>query len=136
MGIIKAPFTPEQVDALNDWQTSGAFHPFTCGTPMKHHHPDNNSVLIATENGWICTSCDYIQDWAHDFMAQPLPNPFVDSLKMTAEQSREYLKAHGYDPDEVAKRGVTFVRMASLVAKIKNVVFGLQGHKTGHEILE
>ena len=27
---ITAPFTPEQVKALNYYQASGVFHPFTC----------------------------------------------------------------------------------------------------------
>jgi len=27
----------------------------------------NETMLIATENGWICPVCDYKQDWAHDF---------------------------------------------------------------------
>ena len=28
--LIFAPFTVDQVDALNDWQTRSGFHPFTC----------------------------------------------------------------------------------------------------------
>jgi hypothetical protein len=28
-------------------------------------------VLTATVRGWICCFCDYVQDWAHDFMAAP-----------------------------------------------------------------
>ena len=30
MDQIKAPFTQEQCDELNDYQTKGKFHPFTC----------------------------------------------------------------------------------------------------------
>lgn len=101
---IHAPFSPEQVVALNYWQHSYRFHPFTCskcrdnlGTrfilvdgkltpePEGMEYPpvdfNNPSVgfrpnlilldreLVATINGWICPTCDYTQDWAHEFMA-------------------------------------------------------------------
>jgi hypothetical protein len=56
-------FTAEEVRHLNDWQQSGIVHPFTCG---RDH--DGPRELIATGVGWICPSCDYRQDWAHDFM--------------------------------------------------------------------
>lgn len=58
-----APWTDEQVAALNRWQRRGDVHPFTC---------DNGShVLVATNQGWICPKhgCDYRQNWAHVFMA-------------------------------------------------------------------
>jgi hypothetical protein len=62
---ITKPFTQEQVRALNQWQTSGSFHPFTC--------PDDGTDLIAAEAGWWCPHgpCQYRQTWAHDFMARP-----------------------------------------------------------------
>jgi hypothetical protein len=59
---IRAPFTPEQIDALNRWQHNGRVHPFTCGTDSRHR------VLVATPAGWVCEDCTYRQDWAHDFM--------------------------------------------------------------------
>lgn len=59
---IIAPFTAEQLAALNRWQQSGAVHPFTC--PM---HSD--TALIAETDGWRCPQvCDYHQVWAHAFM--------------------------------------------------------------------
>lgn len=66
--MLKAPWTDEQVDHLNAFQRSGAFHPFTCGKCRND--------LVATTGGWICptTDCGYTQDWAHEFMAQPLPS--------------------------------------------------------------
>ena len=63
MEIIKAPFTEEQVKYLNEYQKSGRFHPFTC---------ECREDLIATVNGWICSKCNYTQDWAHEFMSKPL----------------------------------------------------------------
>lgn len=62
---ITAPFSPEQVDALNAWQSAGLVHPFTCGTETCR------TPLIATPLGWECAYCEYTQNWAHDFMADP-----------------------------------------------------------------
>ena len=44
---IVAPWTPEQVDALNAYQASGRFHPYTCphGCGM---------MLTAKAEGWFC----------------------------------------------------------------------------------
>lgn len=69
MTYVRAPFTVRQVAALNDWQASGRFHPFTCGKRDDHQ---SEGVLVATREGWVCEEpgCDYTQDWAHDFMAE------------------------------------------------------------------
>lgn len=64
--IVRTPWTPAQVSRLNRWQTSGIFHPFTCGKRDGH---EGEGILTATINGWVCQECDYTQDWAHDFMA-------------------------------------------------------------------
>ena len=132
MESIKAPFTLEQVAALNTFQKDTRFHPFTCcgdekspsckrrqstiGREQKreelatrdvqwlkdqvsaignpHYRPDeletwqllnimvcqmipyseeNEGILIAQEDGWICPCGEYRQDWAHAFMTEPLP---------------------------------------------------------------
>lgn len=73
-----APWTDEEVAALNAYQEGGWFHPFTCGRcrdadpdfPLKDEHK-----LVATNDGWICPTCDYTQDWAHEMMFQPSPWP-------------------------------------------------------------
>lgn len=57
----RAPWTDEEVAALNEWQASGKFHPYTCGKCR------NRDGLLATNDGWICPTCDYKQDWAHGF---------------------------------------------------------------------
>jgi hypothetical protein len=73
MAVIKAPFTLEEVEALNRWQRDGRNHPLTCGGNRKdQHHLDGEGVLVATTAGWVCPYCDYRQDWAHDFMAGPV----------------------------------------------------------------
>lgn len=65
---VYAPWSPNEVAALNDYQQAGWFHPFTCG--IRDEHPSDEGILVATENGWVCPveSCDYTQTWAHAFM--------------------------------------------------------------------
>jgi len=86
--MIKAPFTPEQVERLNWYQTKSGWHPFTCGTigcqetvNIEGHPPFKvSTTLIATEQGWKCPKCDYTQDWAHSFMVAhnfPTPNELI-----------------------------------------------------------
>lgn len=69
---IRAPWTDEQVAALNRWQGEGAVHPFTCpadGTHGSARHSDRR-ILVADNQGWVCewNDCGYRQQWAHDFM--------------------------------------------------------------------
>ncbi|MFI9244190.1 hypothetical protein ACIGXF_16730 [Streptomyces sp. NPDC053086] len=75
---IRAPWTPEQVTALNNFQQYGGMHPFTCGNDQH----DVSVVLMAHRDGWHCSdpACGYRQDWAHAFMADPSawPRPFGD----------------------------------------------------------
>lgn len=59
---MKAPFTEEQINNINDYQNRGMFHPFTCTT--------GSHTLIANADGLYCPNCpDYHQDWVHDGMA-------------------------------------------------------------------
>ena len=61
-------WTEKQVSNLNNFQNSGAFHPFTCGGKDKEGK-DCRSVLLATKDGWICPDgCGYTQNWAHEAM--------------------------------------------------------------------
>lgn len=62
--FLHAPFSSEQVDALNRFQRRGDVHEFTC--PEDHGGADR--TLIATTQGWICPHCAYTQDWAHRAM--------------------------------------------------------------------
>jgi hypothetical protein len=70
-GKIFAPFTADQVDALNVFQRLGYIHPFTC----PGHEGGGDRDLIATRGGWICCHCDYRQDWAHVGMLNPPADP-------------------------------------------------------------
>ena len=68
---MQAPFNEEQIKSINEFQQSGAFHPFTCGSGRRTDadHTDGEGLLVATADGMICPFCDYRQDWVHDFMA-------------------------------------------------------------------
>ena len=81
MDKIKAPFTNEQVNNLNEYQSLGIGHPFTCGgqpteftdesgtfTEKSRENCPNEGTLIATNDGWVCPCGKYKQDWAHKFM--------------------------------------------------------------------
>jgi hypothetical protein len=70
---IIAPWTPEQVDALNAFQRYDFRHPFTC--PNEHR---GDRTLIATRHGWLCPHCDYTQYWAYKFMLDPPIHPLKD----------------------------------------------------------
>ena len=65
-GFVTAPWTGEQVDALNRYQRSGVFHEFTC----KDAHDGLDRTLFATREGWRCPHCEYVQNWAHESMLQ------------------------------------------------------------------
>jgi hypothetical protein len=67
-GMVLAPWSADQVDSLNGFQRSGAFHPFTC--PREHEREDDDR-LLALAAGWKCCQegCGYTQEWAHAFMA-------------------------------------------------------------------
>lgn len=76
---IKEPFSADQVAALNAYQARAGSHPFTCANRGDGNHRDHpvgrndRGTLVATTRGWICPFCDYVQDWAHEFMARPKP---------------------------------------------------------------
>ena len=84
MKIIEAPWTLDQVRALNNWQVSLDFHPFTCGKRQLSPHRTSlgdAGVLIAQPQGWVCLDCDYTQTWAHAIMFEPPPPPPPDNLR-------------------------------------------------------
>ena len=86
MGQVKAPWTKGQVGSLSDFQKEESFHPFTCGKC--------GSILQATEEGWICptASCDYTQDWAHDFMVDGSWKKRLEEMRKRLEAVREILQ--------------------------------------------
>jgi hypothetical protein len=61
---VYAPWTEEQVRALNTYQRDDRFHPYTCPT-RRCRAQKNEGRLRATESGWVCGLCGYTQAWAH-----------------------------------------------------------------------
>lgn len=62
----KAPFNLEQITALQIYQNSVYFHPYTCpnsGDLRKHQYVAPEK-LFPIEKGLICLTCEYIQGWA------------------------------------------------------------------------
>ncbi len=57
--------TDEQIQEFNEYQKSGIFHPFTCGSGNRcdDKHLDGEGLLVATKDGVICPYCDYRQSW-------------------------------------------------------------------------
>lgn len=106
--MIRAPWTPVQVAALNAFQRWGGGHPFTCGG----EHTPGSPVLTAREDGWHCSDpygegCDYTQDWAHASMADPgaWPKP-------------PFGERHGPTPEEMRAALVPPADRAALSAKL------------------
>ena len=62
---VEAPFTPDQVANINEFQRTGYMHPFTC----PGHEGGGARELAAEKEGLFCPGCDYRQKWVHDFMA-------------------------------------------------------------------
>lgn len=58
-----APWSDSQVELMNKLQQSGKVHPYTCGSAKCR------SILVAKNEGWICPTCGYCQNWAHEMMA-------------------------------------------------------------------
>lgn len=71
MTKIEPPWDLATVEALNAYQEAGRMHPFTCPNRGDESHAENeyDGELLATEDGWLCQSCDYSQTWAWEFMA-------------------------------------------------------------------
>lgn len=92
-GRINAPFTAEQVDALNAYQRASYAHPFTCAG-----HDTGDRTLFATRDGWICPHCNYRQRWASDGMLQLPPDPVAELQRQAAEApiTEEWLKDAGF----------------------------------------
>jgi hypothetical protein len=78
-GTIVAPWTPEQVAALNAYQEARQLHPFTCGNDRgdadhvayQALNGGDFGQLVASVDGWHCPVCGYRQAWAHAYMASP-----------------------------------------------------------------
>lgn len=67
MARLDAPWTQEQVDAINRYQRGEAeivFHEFTC-----KEHSDVPLHACSSELYCPTPNCSYRQEWVHDWMA-------------------------------------------------------------------
>lgn len=65
---VFAPWTIEQVEALNHFQGRSDVHAFHCDNLTCVG--GDKTRLIATRDGWICGMCTYALNWAYDFMME------------------------------------------------------------------
>lgn len=143
MTQLTAPWTPEQVAALNRYQERSDFHPFTCDDTNRHH-PQVRWVLVAREDGWHCPAegCGYTQDWAYPFMLQPPPRDRANEMleAMRAERARgiaavaavEELRAVFKRWFLDAHAGLTFqAAMNGLAADLQRVIEVADGARRG-----
>lgn len=60
----KIVLSQAEIDALNRFQHSGQFHPYTCGgNRTDENHKDREGILVATADGWVCPYCEYRQPY-------------------------------------------------------------------------
>ena len=84
-------YSKEQIQAFNEYQHSGVFHPYTCGSGNRtdKNHLDGEGLLELTESSLKCPYCDYTQNWVNsgifdlDYSKSPYPNIFsrLNNLK-------------------------------------------------------
>ena len=62
MKVAYAPWTDEQVDALDKWQGDETQHPYTCvcGESLTPHN-----------DGWQCDYCGHKQNFCYEFSLNP-----------------------------------------------------------------
>jgi len=115
---VFAPFSPEQVQNLNEFQcrVNGgmSFHPFTCQNRGDGNHGEeggDRGVLIATEAGWVCPHCDYTQNWAHANMAKkPVP---LDQLFKNLPEVQHMTRSMQHDiVQKLAQQVAAYQRLA------------------------
>lgn len=89
---IVAPFSQEQVEAINYWQ-NGPGHSFTCCSynDCERDKQPKHGQLIATIDGMICPCGDWKQNWVHDCMIEDPYNMFPEGMKKIWKR-REILK--------------------------------------------
>jgi hypothetical protein len=102
---INAPWTADQVAALERFQTEGHMHPFTCGGDQHSMAPR----MIPSRSGWHCPDpdCSYTQDWAHAFMADPsqwLVSPFGNRHGPTPEEVRDWVAVRDREMEQLRAR--------------------------------
>lgn len=94
MTPVSAPWTDEQIRALEAWQELGHVHPYTC--PADDHHGHSVS-LVPTTDGWVCPVAEprrVVQAWAyHQTLDQSL-HPSAPSWSQPAPDVFQQIARH------------------------------------------
>lgn len=132
MEHLEAPWTEQQVAALNAFQRSGRGLVFTCDQhPMKQ-------TLIAELDGWHCPdeSCGHHETWAYPWMAdrrlaamvyaqEPPPRPPQTGLAAELRRVRAELRATQQDLGEERRRNADLAgRNAELTERLAELQHG------------
>ena len=74
--LIHAPFTAEQTNNIELWQSAPWVHPLTCVESL-------DGPLEVTAQGLICETCGYRQSWVPAAVAVygPPPDPTIELNK-------------------------------------------------------
>ena len=59
--LLYAPWTDEQVEALQKWQEDDTKHPYTCVC---------GESLAPYNSGWKCEYCGHTQNWCWNFSTE------------------------------------------------------------------
>lgn len=106
MGKVSAPFTADQVRRLTLFQNSPHVHSFTCYECQSADIESDDFSLVATVRGWICQTCDFVQDWAYDTML--IDDPLIDPLiELSASPKPDYILAAAVYLSTVDQSGIT-----------------------------
>lgn len=85
MGTVKAPFTTQQVETINRYQSNEFVHPLTCGSGNRtdERHTDGEGVLVAYKAGLSCPFCGYSQNWISDIVLESADYNPLDEFAIT-----------------------------------------------------
>ncbi len=58
--IRRAPYSQDEIDLVNWYQTDSPYHPYTCSW----NHA--TATMQMTKDGLVCPSCKLVQNWVLD----------------------------------------------------------------------
>jgi len=85
---VKKQATEQQIKILNERQTCGYLHPYTCDRSAKecevHMNPRDYSkdgVLIPTKDGWVCPCGKYKQPYRNEIWCRQIKTKLNNKTK-------------------------------------------------------
>jgi len=144
--LLRAPWAPQVVAALNRYQHAQVFIPYTCGgqrgdgahAAHARAYGQDMGLLQATPDGWVCPVCDYRQDWAHVWSAADMSKmvslPLIDGLSRPEPST--------CSPAELERAALLIEEAAEVIQAVAKILrFGAGGlhpgsGETGRDVLE